>query len=561
MTWKSVNLGSIIPSDWTYSAKTAAGFIDKYAAVAQATIDAGRLIQRRVTDRPDLLAIAVKGLIDTLEGFLQLGKAHVLYIPIVKVTGTNGMMQGGAEGFERIFQTAMDDYLDPNRPQYLEDTDAVVMGVVLAGAPTYAGALNIASSFTRIFRPPADNDLTGHTMPRPQNLRAKTVAHPAAEKVAVKLDWDPPPAGNKFFVFYGTGTSVTRYAVIRSTSTDILKAHSVLDLFGTQALTEGMSDSSGDHVVVDIGTGTNSSFVDSSNALNPAKSYYYAVAWELSVKEPDSTTVMPFDVISNVVKTRVKAIPPTASAVPPNWHALPSLAQLVPPLADGLFMLAQYLKTISTRSHGPHKGLAKALTMVETQVNRIAGEIHAINTSFEKIVATLNIPTPGVYGTVMYGEGGNAFLKAALTSALADPADGSRPQYTNNEFVTGFCIVAGGPRIPDIQPIIDFLNLILGTTSTQEPLLGILSILEGAVTQAESAVFGADMQPLPYNPDGTVQTTEGTSVVPGGIDPLTGAITATVNPVIGEDGTAVSGSSSTNPLMGNTNVTPLRDLC
>lgn len=563
MSWDKIDLNQLVPTEISAVAGTATGLIEQYITAARASVAITKVFQNRLGGGTDVLGVALRALIDTLEGFLQLGKVHVLYIPMAKVFPEDTGTLGGNARFYNVFSRALNDDFDPNRPQYTEEGDAVVLSVVMAGAPSYVEAMETAAVFNRIFRPPSNDDLAANTIPVPQNLQARPVAHPSTKRVAVQLNWDAPKPLFTFPYFPGVGTTVKRYAIIRSTSATILNARSVVDLFGTRDLRDGMTstDVAKHHKVVDTGTGTNSSYADEEDDLYPTKTYYYAVAWELVVRERGVETVIKFDRLSNIVKTRVRSAAPTENAIPPNWNSLPSLIQLVPSLADSVFLLVQQLKTLGDRSSGSSDGLKKALGLIEARLMRLVEEMDGINSSFKQLTAVLRQPAPTIHGTTFYGVGGNAFLSSQLGAALNDRSDINRPPFDDNEYVLGICVVAGGPRIPDIQPIIDFLTALFGGGDAANPLLGIIDVLEGAVGAAEETVFGEDMEPLPVNPDGTVVLPDGTSVDPSTIDPVTGAPFVVTHPVIGLDGTPLATNDPNNPQAGETNVTPLGELC
>jgi hypothetical protein len=563
MSWKSINFNAIIPSEVTAVVEGSTSLIDQYLTLARTTATLMKTFQGRLGGGTDVVGTALKALIDSLEGFLQLGKVHVLFVPMAKVYPDRVGALGGNDKFFSIFSKALKDEFDPNRPQYTESNDAVVMSVAMAGAPSYAASIEIAAAFNRIFHPPSNSDLAANTVPTPQNLRAKAVAHPSSRRVAVRLEWDAPKALFTFPFFPGVGTGVKRYAVIRSTDQTILNARSVLDLFNTRTLSTGMTstDKKKVHKVVAVGTGANSTFVDKGEDLDPAKSYYYAVAWELTVTERGKDTVIKFDKLSNVVKTRVLAPAVSETGNPPNWSALPSLAQLVPALADSTFLLTQQLRSFSEKTKGSKGGLSKALTLGTARLDRIVQDIDSINTSFKRLKASIGQPIPTIHGTTFSGVGGNDFLLAQLSAALHDESDINRPPFDDNEYVLGVCIVAGGPRIPDIQPIIDFLTALFGGGDAPNPLLGILEVVDGVVATVETAVLGEDLQPLAVNDDGTVQLPDGTSVDPSTIDPNTGVPFPPATPVTGLDGTTMETSNPANPQAGETNVTPLSELC
>lgn len=562
MSWDKIDLNKFVPPEITTVANTATSLIDQYLTTAKASLAVMKVFQNRLGGSTDIIGVALRALIDTLEGFLQLGKVHVLYIPMSKVFPENVGALGGNARFYNVFARALDDDFDPNRPQYTEDGDAVVMSVVMAGAPSYIEAMDVAAAFNRIFRPPSNNDLAANTIPTPQNLQARPVAHPSTKRIAVQLNWDAPKTLFTFPYFPGIGTAVKRYAIIRSTSPTVLNARSVVDLFGTRDLRAGLfsTDTAKHHKVVDTGTGANSSYVDKEDELDPTKTYYYAVAWELTVVERGVETVVKFDRLSNIVKTRVRSAAPTENAVPPNWNALPSLIQLVPSLADSVFLLVQQLKALGDRSSGSSDGLKKALSLIEARLVRLVEEMDGINSSFKQLTAVLRQPVPTIHGTTFYGIGGNEFLSSQLIAALNDKSDGNRPPFDDDEYVLGVCIVAGGPRIPDIQPIIDFLTALFGG-GEDNPLLGILTVLEGAVDAVEETIFGEAMESLPVNADGTVVLPGGTSVDVDDIDPLTGTPVVVPGDVIGDDGSPLATNDPDNPQAGETNVTPLSDLC
>jgi len=563
MSWSSVNLNDLVPPEIKAATSTATGLVDQYLDLARVALNVMKTFQVTAPSGVDLVGVALRALIDTLEGFLQLGKVHVLYVPISKIFPDNTGTLGGNARFYNVFAQALNDDFDPNRPQYTEENDAVVMSVVMAGAPSYVEALDVVAVFNRIFRPPTNSDLASNTVPTPQNLRARPIAHPASNRIAVRLDWDPPKPLYTFPYFPGIGSAVSRYAIIRSTNPKVLNARSVVDLFGTRDLKAGMTstDTAHHHVVVDTGIGTHTNYVDVEDELDPAKTYFYAVAWELTVRERGVTTLFKFDRMSNIVKTRIKSAATTENANPPNWNALPSLVQLVPSLADSVFLLVQQLKSLGDRVSSPREGLSKSLKLIEARIARLIEEMDSVNSSFKELAVSLSQPVPTIHGTTFYGVGGNEFLSRQLHAALNDTGDKDRPPFDSDEYVIGLCIVAGGPRIPDIQPIIDFLTALFGESDANNPLLGILDVLEGAVANAEGTVFGANMDPLTVDEDGIVTLPDGTSVDLDAIDPLTGELYPESTPVIGDDGVPLPSDNPSNPLAGETNVTLLGDLC
>jgi hypothetical protein len=346
---------------------------------------------------------------------------------------------------------------------------------------------------------------------------------------------------------------VKRYAVIRSTSDLVVSASTVLDLFATTNLTEGLTstDKAKAHKVIAVGSGRTSSWIDNSN-LDATKTYYYAIAWEIELVDNGTSTILPFDKLSGFAKTRPKATTPSQNACPPDWHALSAPLKVIPSLAQQTEVLLERLQALSTRPMGSANLLGASLDVLMNNLEKQATLIDNITHQIAQLNIAFSQPMLGLYSTMISGTGGNAKLVADLSTRLFDPTDPNRPPFNNGEYVTGVCVVAGGPRLPDLSAVMALLNSLFAPPRAKDPLVTALDAVEATIAAAETLVFGPDLKPLPVNADGTVTTPKG-NVDPSTIDPLTGQVTVPVRPVIGEDGTPLDPMDPGNPTAGNPN--------
>jgi hypothetical protein len=529
---------------------------------------------------PSTAAVVVETILKTLESLLKGGRIHTLVVPIAKtiprqsapaLPPTLGDLEaslaltlgpsdtiaadayasmiaktGGNAGFYNAFAESLMDPADPNRPQYDNQSDAVAMTVLLIGAPRYSSITSAASMLDQLTLPKSGNGTASRTVPIPQNVRTRVVGSSTAPSIGVRIDWDVPPTVFSSPYFPGIATTVRRYAVIRSTSPKAQSARSVLDFFSTQALTEGMSNDKSK--VIAIGAGRNSAFLDTDAPLDPKVPVYYCVAWENTVNEAGSSAVLPFDRVSNVAKIEVKAPTPPQTGKSPDWVATESAIAAFPPLARAAQTLIEETRVILASAGGTSKSrLSDAMKLAASASDRLSARATELLNDVTQLSTALSRPIPSLYVTQMSsGTGGNAFLLKELAKRLGDRSDDTRPPFDNGEYVCGVCFVAGAPRLADLAATIAFFDALFGPATSANPLMGLLAAIDTAVTQAEEAVFGPDMQPLP---PGTV------------VNPLTGKPPTAPTVTIADSGTPVDTESPANPNAGDTNVTPMSERC
>ena len=577
-TWNVVNPNTLLPAVLVSAVKAASsalsGALAELAAVSLPTLPS-------LPGLPDVTPTVVNAILDTLSAMLKGGRVHILTVPITKsipppaippLPPTLDDLQaalnitlgpsntsaastyaslvakaGGNSGFFNTFAQAIMDPLDPNRPQYDNQSDAVAMAVILIGAPNFGSIVSAASMLEVLTQPTGGNSFAARTVPVPQNLVAKVAGASSPPGVGVSLSWDAPAGAFSSPFFPQIGITVQQYAIIRSTDAKVQSARSVLDLFSTQTLTEGMT--SGNATVVSIGSGTNSSYLDVNAELDPTQPVYYCVAWSSSAREPSGTSTLPFDRLSNVVKVSVKAPSPPQTGTSPDWIATTSALDAFPSIELAAQSLIEQTRALLVPTASSSSRLNDAMKLSQSASARLSARATDLINDVSRLSAALSRPVPSMYVTQMSsGTGGNGYLLAELSKRLGDPTDPSRPPFDHGEYVCGVCLVAGAPRLADLAATLAFFEALFGASSPN-PLEGLLVAIDTAITSAETVVFQQNMQPFPAGTDTS------------GIDPSTGKPTVSPTVTIGPDGTPVGTNDPNNPNAGNTNVTPTSELC
>lgn len=575
--WNKIDANQLLPESLTTAASAITSAVE--GALSSAADALSLPSFPSLPSSPNTTALVINTILNTLEGLLSAGRIHTLVVPISKTIAraptpalppTLNDLQvsldvtlgpdntiaadayadlvkrtGGNAGFYNAFAESLMDIADSNRPQYDNQSDAVAMAVLLIGASRFYSIVSAASMIDQLVHPKGGNGAAARMVPIPSNAKARVVGTSVSGGVGVRIDWDVPKPVYASPYFPGVAINISRYAIIRSTDPRAQSARSVLDFFSTQTLTEGMT--SGPHKVVSIGSGTSSAYLDTSAVLDPSVPLYYCIAWETRATEPSGTNTMAFDRVSNVVKVVPKAPQPQQTGTAPDWVATGSAIEAFPPAARVLQTLIEKVRVYTTSSNSSTSRLSDAMKLATDATTRVAARATELASDVSALATSLTRAIPSLYVTQMSSaSGGNVYLMSELAKRLQDTSDESRPPFDNGEYVCGVCFVAGAPRYADLAKIIAFFEALFGPADPSNPLLGLLTAIDTAVVQAEAAVFGPNMQPLPA---GTV------------VDPLTGKPPTPNTPVTANDGTPVSTTSPENPNAGDTNITPTKDLC
>jgi hypothetical protein len=482
-----------------------------------------------------LIKSVVEKLKETVESFLEDLGGYVLYVPIRKRLRTDFLglgditpnwagslgifgnpnspiawdspelgkflvdtnrYNGGNAGFFKTVIDSLNDEGDTNRPTFFSESDYVGGTVLVMGTDfDPLGFLDDIWKFSGLFDGP--NLLP--KVPRPKNLKVRTLNGISGGSFSTLLLWDPPEVPvHTLEDLGGVVLFPSRYAIIRGRNTvGALTATSVIDLMGKRDLHTGDTFSNGNTVVVFEGDYDISkmSYLDEGVSAEEADSFYYAVAWKLRAfnagedySEGNGTDIDYWH-ISNVV--RVTPFPTLPASTPPDWLRTPSIASIFPQFAAVLRLMVAQIEAFSARLVGGDTMLRNYVDFLKSEVLRYEKIVQDILDDLSKLSSKLSLPTAGVYMRTFKGVGGNDFLISDLAASLLPSFPGAPPFHRGDEYVTGAVLLAGGPETL-VDGFISALSWIFGTPSN-DGMSEMLEELGEAITLVEETTFGADL--------------------------------------------------------------------
>lgn len=412
------------------------------------------------------------------------------------------LIVGGNAHILKTISEALFDMGDANRPRF-GDHDTFGYGLLVAGSSNISDVLSIASYFDRLIGGANNSNHVGasrgvsHIVP--QGVRAS----PSGRNNYAIIEWDLAPASTVLGSYDSSSVLIDRYAIIRSTDLRARSARQVMDLFGSTSLTPGLTGVYGAKVLtVSAYDGVVTRYVD-SESLDPAKTYYYHVAFSTRVNpgvmpEPIPAELLREGVDDDQAQPQNIGFGPLSSAVQfrrpthredyqgrglsqaPDFVRTPSVVAIVPPLNGLIDFVQTYLTSLERR-------VTNAATRNQQIINFLDQEIRKYSLSIDQITAKLTqlqgfFTAPesavGTYTTFRTGTGTATSFIADLAQALSDLTDESAPPFTNgDEFTAGVLVLAVGPDPAPILAAFELLKALFTPGSHADPALaGIRSI-------------------------------------------------------------------------------------
>jgi hypothetical protein len=386
---------------------------------------------------------------------------------------------GGNAGFYKTVAASLTDSRDHCRPQFLSQDDYIAGGVMLFGSDFDPfGFLNTLFKFIGLFGDIFAASSGIPDLPKPKNLRAEVVLGPFTRAHGVDgtfqalLQWDSmnlpvhsiPDLG-------GVIVMPIRMAVIAvKNNLGISSASNVVDLFGTQALTKGMTNGNAQVIEEKLFIPGETMYITSELSSTRDDIWTFFVAWSLYGfnKKDNPSKAQPHDLgywyLSN--PARLTPIQTASAGTPPDWIRTPSVSELFPPLAWFMRRLVILIETFASYIPTAMEHLSKYIDFMRREILRYERIIQNILTEFKKLIDMLSITTLGGFYTKMFsGKGGNAFFINDLSSSLSNGYPNAPPFHNGDEYVAGLVVLAGGAqaKVAAAQPL---LELIFGSPSS-----------------------------------------------------------------------------------------------
>ena len=396
---------------------------------------------------------------------------------------------GGNAGFVRTVIESFDDLGDASRP-ILATTDAVAGFYVVAGASNIADLIPFTNGMSSLIAPGQPLALDPPAIPVPQGLKTKIVAGRD-----VLLQWALQVTPVEVPVL-GVFALITEVAIIRSTSVKMLSVGTTQELFGTTALTVGMTDGYGTKVIaVQADKGT---YLDDEEHP-PAATYYYAASFHIKLGTLTELVSgggkdLGFTRVSNVSKTYLPTeghgTPRSVSGTPPDWIRTPRTIDLFPKIGGLLNQVSAITSQLGATTSGYSDLLKSAVKVIEQQIKNYETLATNLTSALSSISAIASINLGSVSARPFSGTGGVPFVKKDIVKAFGDTADPKRPAFDGNEFVSGVIILA---TTPDAIALLEQLLGSLGSSGSL--ILDALAKIDVALSALETAAFKDNMTP------------------------------------------------------------------
>lgn len=453
---------------------------------------------------------------------------------------TGNLSLGGNAYLVKTISSSIYDSGDRNRPKFTGD-NYWAYGLAVAGAPDLTSILTALTFLDRFFAPPRSANSLSASRGIADIVAARVQARPSGRGRLPVIEWDRVPS-SVALTSYDQSTVVARkYAVIRSTDFRTKTATTILDLFPTAEISEGMTGPGGAKVLK-IGNydGLLNRYID-TDTLEEGTTYYYFIAFQARVmnslngpdsgnsrprspgQDPDEAerpyTDLPFGLISSSAEWRMPTsgaqLSSTRLSQAPDWYRSKSVAGIVPGLERFLDIVNELLESFRQTALGVTGRAREYLNQISASVTQLERRIEDIQQAVAKFTAIFANVNVGVYATTGTGRGSASSFISSVVQAIDDPSDENRPPFdVGDEYVIAAVVVVVSPDAAVVDTAKTLLDLILGGGGVTSPALaGIESIQTelatieqslidqltggGTATSGASLTFDESMQPRP----------------------------------------------------------------
>lgn len=406
---------------------------------------------------------------------------------------------GGNAYFLKTVAESLYDVGDTNRPNF--GTSSVwAYAIMMAGSTDLAAVLSAGTYFNRLLRSNQQgaNELSitrGGTELTATGLRAAV----SGRENFVVLSWDRLVRRT---LDSGWRLRPTAYAIIRSTAPEAMSARSVLDLFPTRQITEGMTGLYGARVLkITDYDGLATRYVDRS-PLDFGVPAYYHLAVRVTLQGTYTETDIGYDMLSSCCRFKREAHRTDAQlSVAPDWVRTPSVARSFPALSRLVDSLSEAVRNVAASADVGQNVAQVALNNLDAEITKFEQLGQKIETLLSQLENVFDTPDAGVYFTLRTGEGNVSSFVGDVAKALSSRDDPSYPPFeTGDEYVLGYLFLLVGPSPTSIAAALNLLRLLFGSGDTDTVLAGINDIA-ASIEQTLPTPTSAAPPPQTFNED------------------------------------------------------------
>lgn len=436
------------------------------------------------------LRVAVSQIDEFVAGVLGNTQVHAIIIPIRKRRGGStsheighytDLLRGTSDPaysflndaqsatastklFWRTLSESARDPGDPSKPDF-PSTYAVAGACVIAGAETLADLQVPFQLFESLFTSNQRLGASANTLPVVKDLTVMPAA--LSGGTGVVLRWSPLAPVSNIPLFTSDTIVAKEIFIIRTSEPFTSGFFSWRDMFIREPADDitDLPVKGESRVIARIrNTGLVKGYTDSTNLLDPKKTYYFTTCVRYTI----NNEVQPMGQFSNTVRVvRNAPSPSSRRATPPDWMATPTLIDMFPPLAQVINQIRLGVSRLGAQTSsntGVQQLMQQTITQISSLVAQWEATVAQVSAATEKLQLLTAAATPaGLYSTVITSnDGGIDGWLLELARRLNDPTDDTKPEFSSESVVTGFVVLAGAPRLPDLSALIALLRLFFG---------------------------------------------------------------------------------------------------
>lgn len=428
---------------------------------------------------------------------------------------TSTLSLGGNAYLVQTIAKSIYDAGDRNRPQFTGD-NYWAYAMTVAGAPDITALLTALTFLDRFFAPPRSANSMSASRGVLDIVASQVRANPSGRGRTPVIEWDRVPSFVPLTSYDQSTVVARRYAIIRTTDFRTKTATSILDIFPTAEITEGMTGPGGAKVLK-IGNydGLRNRYVD-TEALQAGTTYYYFVAFQARVmnsmagpdsgnsrprspgEDPDEVTPrytdLPFGLVSSSAEWRAPAsaaqLSSTRLSQAPDWYRTKSVAAVMPGLERFLDIVNELLESFRQSALGVSGRAREYLNQIASVVTQLEKRIEDLQQAVGKFTAIFSNVNVGVYATTGTGKGPAGSFIADVVQAIDDQADENRPPFdVGDEYVVAAIVAVVSPDAAVVATAKTLLDLIFGGGGATSPALAGIESIQTELAQIEQGLI------------------------------------------------------------------------
>lgn len=422
---------------------------------------------------------------------------------------------GGNAYIVQTLAASIYDAGDRNRPKFAGE-NYWAYGMVVAGAPDITSILSSIALLDRVFSPTKSANALPASRGVLDIVAAQVQAGPSGRGRMPVIEWARVPSSSTLNSYDFSTVVAHRYAIIRTTDFRTKTAISVLDLFPTADITEGMTGPGGAKVlkVADY-DGVLNRYVDTETLVD-GTTYYYFVAFKPrvinSMLGPDSGngaprspganpneptpayTDLPFGLVSSPAEWQHSTSNPRISSTrlsrAPDWYRVPSVAGVFPGVERLLDIVNEVLESFRQSALSVSERTSQYLNQIAAIGTQLQRRIDDVQLAVGRINSLATQSNLGAYVAASTGQGPAGSFVADVVRLIDDASDPNRPPFdVGDEYVVAAVVLVVSPDASAVNTAKELLDLFLGLVERDSAVVSGIESVSSTLAQVEQSLI------------------------------------------------------------------------